>query len=132
MATPKTPASPHKATEPLEQRFQQLKQELAQLEYFTKGTVLSRMVKCGKAQCACHTQPSKRHGPYYEWTYKQGGKTVNVRLSPPSAAIYRAAAKQYRRLKATLARMERLSRQALVRLAKHAETSPSPPPKAGI
>ena len=51
------------------QRFHELKRDLDQLEYFCKGTVLKRMMKCGKAQCACASDPAKRHGPYFEITY---------------------------------------------------------------
>lgn len=101
-------------------RFQELKTELGHIEYFSKGTVLARMVKCGKPQCACGTKPSKRHGPYYEWTYKAQGKTVNVRLNAEAAPIFQAAAKQYRKLKTLLTRLEKLSRQAISKLAKDA------------
>ena len=45
------------------QRFHELKRDLDSLEYFCKGTVLKRMMKCGKAACACHSDPDKRHGP---------------------------------------------------------------------
>jgi len=65
------------ATDP---RFRQARQELHQLGYFLKGTVLKRMMKCGQSNCACHRDPSQRHGPYFEWTYKVKGKTVNVKL----------------------------------------------------
>src|SRR5437773_4103408 len=92
-------------------RFRQVRQELRQLGYFLKGTVLKRMMKCGQPSCACHRDPSQRHGPYFEWTYKVHGKTVNVKLSPQAAPL--AATKQHRKLKAALARMERLSRTAL-------------------
>jgi Family of unknown function (DUF6788) len=102
-------------------RFRQARQELHQLDYFLKGTVSKRMMKCGQPQCACHRDPSQRHGPYFEWTYKVKGKTVNVKLSRQAAPIYQAATKQNRKLKAVLARMERLSRTALARLAKQAE-----------
>jgi len=27
-------------------------------------------------------RPDKRHGPYFELTYKDNGKTVNVKLTP--------------------------------------------------
>jgi hypothetical protein len=64
------------------QRFHELKRDLDQLEYFCKGTVLKRMMKCGKVQCACASDPAKRHGPYFEITYKANGKTINVKLSP--------------------------------------------------
>ena len=81
------------------QRFQELKRELDPVEYFLKGTVLQRRMKCGKPNCACRRDPTKRHGPYFEWTYKVKGKTVNVKLRPEQAPIYQAAAQQYRKLK---------------------------------
>jgi len=101
-------------------RFRQARQELLQLGYFLKGTVLKRMMKCGHPTCACQRDASRRHGPYFEWTYKVNGKTVNVKLSPQAAPFYQAATKQHRKLKAALVRMERLSRTALARLAKEA------------
>lgn len=103
------------------QRFQELKQELERLDFFCKGTVLKRMMKCGRPHCACHRDPAKRHGPYFEWTYKAKGTTVNVRLSPQAAPLYQAAAQQYRQLKTTLHRLERLSRTALAYRAKKAQ-----------
>jgi hypothetical protein len=115
--TASRPAAPA-AIDTYAERFQELKAELAQIEYFSKGTVLARMMKCGKPQCACHTTPAKRHGPYYEWTYKAQGKTVNVRLSAKTAPIFQEAAKQHRKLKSILDRLEKLSRQALAKMAK--------------
>src|ERR1035437_2755070 len=94
------------------QRFRQARREPLQLDYFLKGTVLKRMMKCGRPQCACHRDPSKRHGPYFEWTYKVNGKTVNVKLTADAAPLYKAATKQQRTLKTVLARLERLSRTA--------------------
>ncbi|MBM3748400.1 MAG: hypothetical protein FJW34_21675 [Acidobacteria bacterium] len=103
-------------------RFQQLKRELERLEYFCKGTVLKRLMKCGKAQCACRRDPAKRHGPYFEWTYKEKGKTVNVKLTPETAPLYRVASQQYRKLKALLHRLERLSLTGLRAQAKRAQS----------
>src|SRR5260370_24877908 len=103
------------------QRFCQARHELLPVDYFLKGTVLKRMMKCGQPQCACHRDPSRRHGPYFEWTYKANGKTVNVKLSPHAAPLYLAATRQHRKLKAILARMERLSPTALAQLEKQAD-----------
>ena len=105
------------------QRFRQAQQDLRELDYFLKGTVLKRMMKCGHPQCGCHRDPAQRHGPYFEWTYKVNGKTVNVKLTPRAAPLYLAATKQNRKLKAVLAKMERFSRTALARLAKEAENT---------
>lgn len=106
------------------QRFHELKRDLDQLEYFCKGTVLKRMMKCGKVQCACASDPAKRHGPYFEITYKANGKTVNVKLSPEAAPLYRAAALQYRKLKVLLRRLEKLSQTILRQQAKLAQSQP--------
>ena len=95
------------------QRFGELKRDLAKLEYFCRGTVLKRMMKCGKAYCACASDPTKRHGPYYEITYKANGKTVNVKLSAEAAPFYKAASQQYRKLKTSLKRLEKLSQTIL-------------------
>jgi hypothetical protein len=107
-----------------EQRFAELRQELQKLEYFCKGTVLARRMKCGQPGCRCHADPSKRHGPYWEWTYKAKTKTVNVRLSPSAGPLYKTASQQYRRLKSLLDRLEKVSRTALMELAKKAEPDP--------
>jgi hypothetical protein len=103
-------------------RFHELKRGLDQLEYFCKGTVLKRMMKCGKASCACASDPDKRHGPYFELTYKASGKTVNVKLSPEAAPLYKAASLQYRKLKALLTRLEKLSQIILRYQAKQAQS----------
>ena len=104
------------------QRFLELRRGLEQIDYFCKGTVLKRMMKCGKAQCACATDASKRHGPYFELTYKANGKTVNVKLSREAAPLYRAAAQQYRKLKTLLSRLDKLSKTILRHQAKLAES----------
>src|SRR5262250_3732768 len=105
------------------QRFRELKQEFQQLEYFCKGTLLKRMMKCGKAQCACRQDPAKRHGPYFEWTYKAKSKTVNVKLTRDVMPMFRAASHQYRKLRSLLNRLETLSQTVLRHQAKLAQFS---------
>ena len=104
------------------QRFLELKRELQNVGYFCKGTVLERKMKCGQPGCACHTDPAKRHGPYWEWTYKLNGKTVHVQLTAETGPIYQPASRQHRKLKLALARLERLSRSALQSLARKAQS----------
>jgi hypothetical protein len=103
------------------QRFAELRRRLQDLEYFCKGTVLERRMKCGQPNCACQRDPAKRHGPYWEWTYKLRGKTVNVKLAPSAGPLYKAAARQYRSLKSLINRLERLSHKALATQAKRAK-----------
>jgi hypothetical protein len=110
-------------TERHAQRFQELKRGLDQLEYFCRGTVLKRMMKCGKAACACHSDPGKRHGPYFELTCKAKGKTVNLKLAPEAAPIYKAASVQYRKVKTLLSRLEKLSQTILRQQARLAQSN---------
>jgi hypothetical protein len=39
------------------------------------GSVVKQYMFCGKASCACHQDPQKKHGPYYYLSYKVGGKS---------------------------------------------------------
>ena len=117
-----SPPVPQTALERHTQRFLELRRALEQIDCFCKGTVLKRMMKCGKAQCACASDATKRHGPYFELTYKANGKTVNVKLSPEAAPLYRAAAQQYRKLKTLLNRLDKLSKTILRDKAKLAES----------
>ena len=105
------------------QRFLEMRPELQRLELFCKGTVLARRMKCGQPRCPCHADPNKRHGPYWEWTYKAAAKTVNVRLSPAAGPLYKAASQQYRKLKLLLNRLEKLSRMALANSARQADAT---------
>jgi hypothetical protein len=102
------------------QSFAELKEELDKVTFFCKGTVLKRMMKCGQKRCACHQDPAKRHGPYFEWTYKERGKTINRRLRPEEAPIYEAAAQQYRKLQSVLKRMQHVSHNAVGRMSLYA------------
>jgi len=116
------PVAPTAALKRHMQRFLELRRGLEQIECFCKGTVLKRMMKCGKAQCACASDATKRHGPYFELTYKANRKTVNVKLSPQAAPLYRAAAQQYRKLKTLLKRLDTLSKTILRHQAKLPES----------
>ncbi len=120
MATAKQNPTP--SVDPVLQRyeaqFHALRAHLADLGFFCKGTLLERHLTCGKPNCACSQEAERRHGPYFEWTYKVTGKTVNVRLNPEAVAAYREATAEWRRLRTLLGRLESLSRRALKRTAR--------------
>ena len=113
--TNSSPPSSDPVLQRYEVQFLALRAQLADLWLFCKGTILQRRLMCGKPGCACAETPARRHGPYFEWTYKVAGKTVHVRLAPEEAAAYREAAAEWRRLRTLLRRLEKLSRRALKR-----------------
>jgi len=109
-----------------ESRFMALKASLADLGPFRRGTVLCRYIPCGKAGCRCQANPPELHGPYYEWTRKERGKTVTVRLTKQQARLLTQWIANARRLDRIIADMERVSHRITERLFKAAKK----PPKA--
>ncbi len=117
-ARKKSPSAQDPVLQRYDQQFEALRAQLAGLGYFCKGTVLARKMRCGKATCACQTDPAQRHGPYFEWTCKVQGKTVGLHLQAEQAPIYQEGTAEWRRLRGLLRRMESLSRRAIERKAR--------------
>jgi hypothetical protein len=95
-----------------ERRYRELAHQLADIGYIATGSVAPRYNRCGKANCACHADPPRLHGPYWHWTAKIEGKTVNRRLSPHEAELYTEWISNDRRARALLAQMRALAAKA--------------------
>jgi len=55
------------------------------------GSVVKQYIFCGKASCACHRDPKKKHGPYYYLSYKEKGRSRYKYLGKAtSSAVERA------------------------------------------
>lgn len=72
--------------EQLEHRHRALLAELADIGLVLRGSIARRLNRCGNPTCRCKADPPTLHGPYYKWTRKVAGKTVNATLSPEQAA----------------------------------------------
>jgi len=114
----KSPTHTDPVLERYQGQFEALRAEVATLGFFCKGTVLARRMRCGKATCACQSDPAHRHGPYFEWSHKVKGKTVSLHLQPEEALVYQEGTAQWQRLRTLLGRMENLSRRAIERKTK--------------
>ena len=80
-------------------RVRQFATELAQPQPMRRGSVSERLIKCGKAGCACARDPKARHGPYQSLTQAVGGKTRSRFLTPEQTAVAQqqvAAGRQFR------------------------------------
>ena len=95
-----------------ERRYRELARQLAATGYIVSGSVASRFNKCGKANCACHADPPRLHGPYWQWTAKVDGKTANRRLSEREAQLYNEWIANDRRVRALLAQMREVAAKA--------------------
>jgi hypothetical protein len=76
------------------------------------GSITQRRTRCGHRNCACHADPPRLHGPYWQWTRKIAAKTVGRWLSPDQHHDYQTWVDNDRRLRDLLARLEALGAAA--------------------
>jgi hypothetical protein len=105
-----------------ERRYRELAAEVADIGYIRAGSLALRHNRCGKPGCRCHADPPQLHGPYWQWTAKVAGRTVNRRLTPAQAELYAEWIDNDRRLRALIQQMRELAAKATeLRLTQLAE-----------
>ena len=93
--------------ERIRNRIRRLAQQLGKTELVLVGTIRPRWI------AARHGASKRRLGPYYQWTFKEAGKTVTVNLSPSQVRPFQAAIDRQRAVERLLEQIRRLSRQWL-------------------
>ena len=63
-----------------------------------RGSIVQIKGRCGKANCACAHDPSRKHTRYY-LSYSEKGKTQMIYLPKKKVAEVRKATEAWRRLK---------------------------------
>jgi hypothetical protein len=87
--------------------------EIARSGQVLPGSISERRTRCGRANCACHGDPPRLHGPYWHWTRKVAAKTVGRYLSEDEAGDYGSWIDNDRRLRELVGRLEALGVAAL-------------------
>ena len=106
--------------------YQAVKARIAAVGFICEGSLVERWTRCGKANCRC-AEPAGRHGPYYQLSWKEHGRTVSRRLSADEARLYREWIANRHQLDALLNEMKALSRQAGQHLLDNAATTVAAP-----
>lgn len=88
-------------SKPLEKEYRRLATSLSRIGWLSHGYVQDRGPGAG--------------GPCYQWTRKERRKTVSVALSKAQYLWMKKAIGNWRKLQATLLRMERLSRAVMLK-----------------
>ena len=102
----------------LEQRHRALLAELADIGLVLRGSIALRFCHCGNPTCRCKADPPVLHGPYYKWTRKVAGKTVNATLTPEQAAQLIAWNQNMRKLDQIVDQLQDLGLRAATLLVK--------------
>ncbi len=92
--------------------YARLKARLRQVGFICEGSLVERWMRCGKPNCACARNDAKKHGPYFQLSWKEKGKTVSRRLSPAHAALYRQWVANRQRLESLIEKMQHVSHKA--------------------
>ncbi len=95
-----------------ERRYRDLARQLAEIGWIASGSLGLRADRCGKPNCACASDPARRHGPYWHLTAKVDGKTVNKRLREHEAQLYQQWITNDRTVRAVLAEMRTIAAEA--------------------
>lgn len=140
MARKLSPKQLEKRLRECESEYARIKARIRDVGFICEGSLVERWTSCGKPNCRCTSDPPQRHGPYYQLTWKERGKTVTRRLPAEQAQLYQAWIANRRELEALLQQMREISweaggylLEAAADAAAGAESTPlsARPPKPG-
>jgi hypothetical protein len=98
-----------------------LEDQLMKPKAMRVGSVVKQYMFCGKASCACHRDPQKKHGPYYYLSYKEGGQSRYKYLGKTASPEVERA-RNYQVFQRGMAQLGRMHRELIDLLWKIGET----------
>jgi hypothetical protein len=99
-------------------KLDDLRAQIAGIGPIKRGTLSTRMMKCGKKSCRCHRDSEYRHGPYHWWTTKVKGRSRAIMVPVEMLNSYRTFIANHRRLREIIKKMEHASDVVLEEEAK--------------
>lgn len=111
------PEKPPSSAARRQERLRLLRQRIDAFDLICSGNLLKRTKVCGKRTCRCATDERQRHGPYWEWTWREHGRLVHRVVTPAQATALAAAIRNGRRVRALVALWERESGRIIQQLA---------------
>lgn len=113
--------------EQLENDYRAAKTRLAAIGFTCEGSLIERYTSCKNPNCRC-ADPDQRHGPYWQISWKEAGKTVSKMLPTEDAVLYQEWIANRRALEQILNEMRDISRAAAeLVLAAHDRPLIAPP-----
>jgi hypothetical protein len=106
-------ASRQKQQESFERQYAAAKNHILQVGYVTEGSLSKRYLTCGNSSCRCTSDPTHRHGPYYQLTWKRNGRTVSQVITEPLAHEYEEWIRNRQSLSKILKQLHAISKKAI-------------------
>lgn len=95
-----------------QEEYGRIKARIRDVGFICEGSLLERWMTCRKPNCRCSADPPQLHGPYYQLTWKEKGKTVCRNLPPQHAQLYQQWISNRRELDELLQQMRDVSQKA--------------------
>jgi hypothetical protein len=106
-------SSPKKQESALKRQYSAVKKQILQIGFIMEGSLSKRYLTCGKPLCRCLSDPTHRHGPYYQLTWKRNGRTV-AKFIPESLALqYEEWIRNRQSFSKILIKMHTISKKAI-------------------
>jgi hypothetical protein len=90
----------------IRERTQDLRRQIASMDFVASGTMHERTKVCGRKNCKCASDPAKRHGPYFEWSRRKDGKLQHKIVTSEQAELVKQSIANHRQIQALLAQWE--------------------------
>lgn len=112
--------------EKLKKDFYSLREEIASIGLFKKGSISKCYQECRSAGCRCHKDRKYRHGPYYLLTTKDKAKTKTFSVPRDMVPEIKGYIDNYHLLKSKLKLMEEVSEKIVkMKIADYRKSSKS-------
>jgi hypothetical protein len=108
--------------------YEAAKARLAEIGFTCEGSLIERYTSCKNPNCRC-VNPVQRHGPYWQISWKEAGKTVSKMLPAEDAALYQQWIANRRALEAVLNEMRDISHAAAERILARRDRPLIAPPR---
>ena len=93
----------------LESQIERIKGELGGLGDLRPGSLSEQYNVCGNPNCRCKTDPSKRHGPYYQLSFTRKGRSGTKFVKKPQLPAVKKQLQNFARLRKLVDRWIELS-----------------------
>ncbi len=95
----------------IKKKYLLLKNKIEKIGFISTGSITQVYNTCGRSQCECYKDRSRRHGPYNVWTRKVRAKTVTRNLTDKQAKFARECINNMREIEKIIEQMKDLSVQ---------------------
>lgn len=101
----------------LRRQTKELRLAISRMDYVCSGTMTVRTKVCGQPGCRCAKDPDARHGPYYEWTRREGGRLRHSVVTPQQAKLLSRGIENHKAILDLLKQWEAITADEVIEVA---------------